>query len=142
MSLLQQVVHGMPVQPRQPHYGTLESTLPNTPPTNPYVTKNHTCMTNTRKKITTHITFNNPLYIAKWNNISHISKVLSNHFWTTPKCTNTQMTQTMKFKYAQYMGNTRARGTLPYVQVMCISWILPHLKQCTNTQNHLCNHAH
>jgi hypothetical protein len=63
-----------------------------------------------KKKITTHITFNNPLYIAKWNNISHISKFLSNRSWTTPKCTNTQITQTMKFKYAQHMGNTWARG--------------------------------
>ena len=63
-----------------------------------------------KKKITTHITFNNPLYIAKWNNISHVSKILSNRFWTAPKCTNTEITQTMKFKYAQYMGNTRARG--------------------------------
>ena len=31
--------------PKQPHYGTLELTLPNTPPTDPYSTKNCTCMT-------------------------------------------------------------------------------------------------
>lgn len=66
-----------------------------------------------QEKITAHITFKNLLYIAKWINISHISKILSSHFWTTPKCTSAQMTQSMKFKYAQYMGNTRARRTLP-----------------------------
>jgi hypothetical protein len=40
-------------------------------------------------------------------NNPHIDKKISNNFWTNPTITNAQITQILKFRYGQYMGNTR-----------------------------------
>jgi ribonuclease HI len=49
-------------------------------------------------------TFNN---INKWVNDPHIDKKISNNFWTNPTITDAQITQLLKFRYGQYMGNAR-----------------------------------
>jgi transposase-like protein len=46
-------------------------------------------------------------YIDKWTSNDQINHKLSNQFWKNPRITNAQITQTLKFRYAQYMGNHR-----------------------------------
>ena len=46
-------------------------------------------------------------YVDKWLSNDQINQKLSNHFWKSDKVTDAQITQTLKFKYAQYMGNHR-----------------------------------
>jgi hypothetical protein len=46
-------------------------------------------------------------YVAKWLSNEEINQKLSNHFWKNDKVPDTQITQTLKFRYAQYMGNHR-----------------------------------
>ena len=46
-------------------------------------------------------------YVAKWLANEEINQKLSNHFWKNDKTPNTQITQTLKLRYAQYMGNHR-----------------------------------
>ena len=46
-------------------------------------------------------------YIDKWLSNTQIHQKLSNHFWHNEKIPDTQITQTLKFRYAQYMGNHR-----------------------------------
>jgi hypothetical protein len=49
-------------------------------------------------------TFDN---INKWINDPHIDNKISNNFWTNPMIRDTQITQILKFRYGQYMGNAR-----------------------------------
>jgi hypothetical protein len=49
-------------------------------------------------------TFDN---INKWVNNPHIDKKISNNFWIDPSITYAQITQLLKFRYGQYMGNAR-----------------------------------
>jgi hypothetical protein len=49
-------------------------------------------------------TFDN---INKWVNNPHIDQKISNNLWTNPIITDTQITQLLKFRYGQYMGNAR-----------------------------------
>ncbi len=44
-------------------------------------------------------------YVDKWLSNTQINQKLSNHFWKNKKVTDAQITQTLKFRYAQYMGN-------------------------------------
>ena len=44
-------------------------------------------------------------YLEKWLTNKQINQKLSNHFWKNKNVTDTQITQTLKFRYAQYMGN-------------------------------------
>ena len=46
-------------------------------------------------------------YVEKWLSNTQINQKLSNHFWKNNKITDAQITQTLKFRYAQYMGNHR-----------------------------------
>ena len=46
-------------------------------------------------------------YVAKWLLNEEINQKLSNHFWNSDKIPDTQITQTLKFRYAQYMGTHR-----------------------------------
>ena len=46
-------------------------------------------------------------YVDKWLSNEQINQKLSNHFWKDDKIPDTQITQTLKFRYAQYMGNHR-----------------------------------
>jgi hypothetical protein len=49
-------------------------------------------------------TFDN---INKWINNPLIDNKISNNFWTIPTITDAQITQLLKFRYGQYMGNAR-----------------------------------
>jgi ribonuclease HI len=49
-------------------------------------------------------TFDN---INKWVNNPLIDNKISNNFWTNPTVTDSQITQLLKFRYGQYMGNAR-----------------------------------
>jgi ribonuclease HI len=49
-------------------------------------------------------TFDN---INKWINNPLIDNKISNNFWTNPTVTDSQITQLLKFRYGQYMGNAR-----------------------------------
>jgi hypothetical protein len=49
-------------------------------------------------------TFHN---INKWVNNPLIDNKISNNFWTNPIVTDSQITQLLKFRYGQYMGNAR-----------------------------------
>jgi ribonuclease HI len=49
-------------------------------------------------------TFDN---INKWVNNPYIDKKISNNLWTNPTITDAQITQLLKFRYGQYMGNAR-----------------------------------
>ena len=46
-------------------------------------------------------------YVDKWLSNEQINQKLSNHFWKNDKVPDTQITQNLKFRYAQYMGNHR-----------------------------------
>ena len=46
-------------------------------------------------------------YVEKWLSNEQINQKLSNHFWKNNKITDSQITQTLIFRYAQYMGNHR-----------------------------------
>jgi hypothetical protein len=46
-------------------------------------------------------------YIDKWLSNTQINQKLSNHFWYNDTIPDTQITQTLKFRYTQYMGNHR-----------------------------------
>src|ERR1700738_2077621 len=46
-------------------------------------------------------------YVDKWISNKQINQKLSNHFWKSKQIPDTQITQTLKFRYAQYMGNHR-----------------------------------
>jgi hypothetical protein len=45
--------------------------------------------------------------INKWINNPLIDNKISNDFWTNPTVTDSQITQLLKFRYGQYMGNAR-----------------------------------
>jgi hypothetical protein len=45
--------------------------------------------------------------INKWINNPLIDNKISNNFWTNPIVTDSQITQLLKFRYGQYMGNAR-----------------------------------
>jgi hypothetical protein len=45
--------------------------------------------------------------INKWLNNPHINQKISNNLWTNPTITDVQITQFLKFRYGQYMGNAR-----------------------------------
>jgi hypothetical protein len=49
-------------------------------------------------------TFDN---INKWINNPLIDNKISNNFWTNPTITDSQITQLLKFRYGQYIGNAR-----------------------------------
>ena len=51
-------------------------------------------------------------YVDKWLSNEQINQKLSNHFWKDDKVPGTQITQTLKFRYAQYMGNHRKKKKL------------------------------
>ena len=44
-------------------------------------------------------------YVEKWLANERINQKLSNQLWKNKKVTDVQITQTLKFRYAQYMGN-------------------------------------
>ena len=46
-------------------------------------------------------------YVDKWLSNDQINHKLSNHFWKNEKVTDAQISQTLKFRYAQYTGNHR-----------------------------------
>ena len=46
-------------------------------------------------------------YVDKWLSNEQINQKLSNHFWKNVNIPYTQITQTLKFRFAQYMGNHR-----------------------------------
>ena len=48
-------------------------------------------------------------YIDKWLSNTQITQKLSNYFWRNEKIPDTQITQALKFRYAQYMGNHREK---------------------------------
>ena len=79
----------------------------------------------------------------KWLNNDQINHKLSNHFWKNEHVTDAQISQTLKFRYAQYMGNHRKH----------IFWPNTHQNpNCTLCQRHdkdtwphllsLCEHPH
>jgi ribonuclease HI len=45
--------------------------------------------------------------INKWVNNPLINNKISNNFWINPTVTDSQITQLLKFRYGQYMGNAR-----------------------------------
>ena len=49
-------------------------------------------------------------YIEKWLSNDQINQKISNHLWKHNKITDAQITQTLKFIYAQYMGNHRKKN--------------------------------
>ena len=44
-------------------------------------------------------------YVEKWLSNDQIHQKLSNHLWKNNQITDAQITQILKFRYAQYMGN-------------------------------------
>ncbi len=46
-------------------------------------------------------------YVDKWLSNEQINQKLSNHFWKNENTLDTQITQILKFRFAQYMGNHR-----------------------------------
>ena len=46
-------------------------------------------------------------YVEKWLTNKQINQKLSNHLWKIKEITDAQITPTLKFRYAQYMGNHR-----------------------------------
>jgi hypothetical protein len=60
-------------------------------------------------------------YVVKWLSNEHINQKLFNHFWKDDKIPDTQITQTLKFRYAQHMGNHRKNifGPLKYQNPNC-----------------------
>ena len=48
-------------------------------------------------------------YVKKWLSNDQINQKLSNHFWKNNKISDAQITQALKFRYAQYMGNQRKK---------------------------------
>ena len=46
-------------------------------------------------------------HIDKWLSSDQINHKLSNHFWKNEKVIHAQISQTLKFRYARYMGNHR-----------------------------------
>jgi hypothetical protein len=51
-------------------------------------------------------------YVDKWLSNDQINHKLSNHFWKNEKATDAHISQTLKFRYAQYMGNQRKKHLL------------------------------
>jgi hypothetical protein len=45
--------------------------------------------------------------INKWINNPYIDQKISINLWTNPNIMNAQITQLLKFRYGQYMGNAR-----------------------------------
>ena len=64
----------------------------------------HNKRTQKREFVTTKAKFP---YVEKWLSNTQINEKLSNHFWKNEMVTDAQITQTLKFRYAQYMGNHR-----------------------------------
>ena len=50
----------------------------------------------------------------KWLSNDQINHKLSNHFWKNEKTTDAQISQTLTFRYAQYMGNHRKNIFWPH----------------------------
>jgi len=48
-------------------------------------------------------------YVDKWLSNDQINQKLSNHFWKNNKISDAQITQILKFRYAQYMGNHKKK---------------------------------
>ena len=46
-------------------------------------------------------------YVDKWLLNEQINQKLSDHFWKNVSVPDSQITQTLKFRFAQYMGNHR-----------------------------------
>ena len=46
-------------------------------------------------------------YVDKWLSNEQINQKLSNHLWNNANVSDTQITQTLKFRFAQCMGNHR-----------------------------------
>jgi hypothetical protein len=46
-------------------------------------------------------------YVDKWLSNKQINQKLPNHFWKKVHMAYTQITQTLKYRHAQYMGNHR-----------------------------------
>ena len=67
----------------------------------------HTFITKDHEARETALAKRNFTYVDKWLSNEHINQKLSNHFWKDDKIPDTQITQTLKFRYAQYMGNHR-----------------------------------
>jgi hypothetical protein len=44
-------------------------------------------------------------YVDKWLSNKQINKKPSNYLWKNKKVTDAQITQTLNFRYAQYVGN-------------------------------------
>jgi hypothetical protein len=74
-------------------------------------------------------TFDN---INKWVNNPHIDQKISNNFWTNPNITDAQITQLLKFRYGQYMGN--ARKHLFWNATIHMATSTPMLYRTTHTQ--------
>ena len=80
-------------------------------------------------------------YIAKWLNNPLIHFIVSNYLWSSPQCTDAQITQTLKLRYKQSMGNQRKytiwHGQFPTPScIMCplreSNTCLYLLSMCTN----------
>ena len=67
----------------------------------------HTFITKEHKSRITALAKQKFLYVDKWLSNEQINQKLSNHFWKNNNIPDTQVTQTLKFGYAQYMGNHR-----------------------------------
>ena len=67
----------------------------------------HTFVTKAHNYREVRTTQNKYPYVEKWLSNDQINQKLSNHFWKNNKITDAQITQTLKFSYAQYMGNHR-----------------------------------
>ena len=67
-------------------------------------------------------------YIAKWLNNPLIHFIVSNYLWSSPQCTDAQITQTLKLRYKQSMGNQR-KYTIWHVQFPTPSCIMCPLRE-------------
>ena len=67
----------------------------------------HTFVTKEQNSQEVRTTQNKYPYVEKRLSNDQIHQKLSNHFWKNNQISDPQITQTLKFRYAQYMGNHR-----------------------------------
>ena len=91
----------------------------------------HTFITKEHENRETESTKRKFPYVDKWLSNKQINHKLSNHFWKDDKVPDTQVTQTLKFRYGQYMGNHRKN----------IFWLLkyqnPNCTLCHNNDTNM-----
>jgi ribonuclease HI len=70
--------------------------------------------------------------LLEWTNNPHIDHKLSNGFWTHPTTTDAQISQTLKFRHGQYVGNLRKTIIWPerFQNPLCTMCNLRELDTC------------